>query len=121
MLTKINNQPIQISNNIRILGYTYNNTNNSTSHITNICNKASYNIKKLDRFQSAPYKIRKHLYKALIRPILEYPPEQISLTGKGILNKIQKINNRGLRFINGTKLKDRVRTETIYKKAKCTL
>ena len=111
---QIDNTPVQTTNTVKILGYKFNFAKTSTTHIANITQKAKMNIQKLYRFKTAPVKIKKHLYKALIRPILEYPVIQINNTGITNKHKIQKIQNKATRYINNTKLSDRIRSETIH-------
>ena len=108
----IDNTPVQTTNTVKILGYTYSFMKTSTTHIANIMQKAKLNIHKSYIFKTAPTKRKKKiLYKALIRPILEYPATQISNTG--ITNK-QKVQNKATRFINNTKLSDRIKSQTIH-------
>ena len=103
----INYSPIQITITIKILGYQYNFTNYSTGHISNIIHKATINLGKLQRFKSAPPKIKRHLYLALIRPILEYPNTQIATSGITNTTKIQRVQNRATQFITNTSLRER--------------
>ena len=83
------NTQVQTTNTVKILGYTFNFIKTSSTHIANITQKAKMNIHKLYRFKTAPAKIKKHLYKALIRPILEYPATQINSTDITNKHKIQ--------------------------------
>ena len=102
----INNSPIRITSTIKILGHQYNFTNYSTGHISNIIHKATINLGKLQRFKSAPPKIKRHLYLALIRPILEYPNTQIATSGITNTKKIQRVQDRATRFITNTRLRE---------------
>ena len=103
---QIDNTPVQTTNIVKILGYKFNFAKTSTTHIANITQKAKMNMQKLYGFKTAPVKIKKHLYKALIRPILEYLVTQINNTGITNKHKIKTIQNKGTQFINNTKLSD---------------
>ena len=109
----IDNTPVQTTNIVIILGYTYNFMKTSTTHIANIIQKAKLNIHKLYRFKTPPTKIKKHLYKALIRLILEYPATQINNTDITNKHKIQRIQNKATKFTNNRKLSDRIKSQTI--------
>ena len=63
-------------------------------------------------------KIKRHLYKALLRPILEYPAVQLHNTHITNKRKIQRIQNKASRFITNTRLSDRVRSEHIHNTTK---
>ena len=75
-------------------------------------------LNKLYRFNKAPFKVKRHLYKALVRPILEYPAVTLSYTGITNKKKIQRIQNKATRLITNTKLNDRIRSEAIHNNAK---
>ena len=63
---------LNFSNEIKILGLTLKRTG-IKQHITNRINLAKIQTNKLRRFSGLDTNIKLHLYKALIRPILEYP------------------------------------------------
>lgn len=115
---KINNIHIPIKRSVKILGYHLANSVHSCLHINNTITKAKINLSKLKRFSSAPTNIKKHLYKALIRPILEYPCYPLSLTNITNKRKLQSVQNKALRFILDIQLKDRVKTQLIHDKLK---
>ena len=56
---KINNTPVQTTTNIKILGYTFNFSQYSSTHISKITQKAKANISQLYRFKNAPRNIKK--------------------------------------------------------------
>ena len=111
---KSNNKQIEICNSIKVLGYTIDSRKNSTTHIKEITNKANNNLKRLRRFQCAPPKIKKHLFKALVLPLIEYPYLQLYNSGKMNISKIQKMLNKGLRYITNTKLKDKITSKSLH-------
>ena len=81
-------------------------------------NKAITQLTKLYRFNSAPHKVKLHLYKTLIRPILEYPPAQLASTSKKDITSLQKVQNKALRFVYDAKWHDFTTNETLHKRAK---
>ena len=76
------------------------------------------NLMKIRRFQLAPQKVKTLLYKAIVRPTLEYPYLLLYKTGKCNLRKIQKIQNNSLRFILNLKRKDRIKITEMHEKLK---
>lgn len=115
---KINNTTIPIKNCTKILGFNLAKNINSVAHIRAIKSRASFHLKKLNRFRSAPIKIKLHLYKSLIRPILEYPSYPLSITSKTSKRKLQSIQNRALRFINNIRLKDKIKIDYLHSQSK---
>ena len=103
---------------ISVLGYKLTTNKFSTRHINSIIAKAKINLKKLYRFNNAPLKIKKTLYKTLIRPLIEYPSIPLALTSKTNLVKIQRIQNAALRYVSGTKRRDRVKMSKLHEDLK---
>ena len=114
----VNGNPIQITNHIKILGYSFTNLLSSNPHINSITSYTSRNIAKLYRFRSAPVKIKKYLYITLIRPLLDYPCIELNKTTLTNKSKLQKIQNKALRFILDIKLSDGIRSQTMHERAK---
>ena len=115
---EINKEKIQIGKIAKILGFNLSINKFSTKHVSSLINKANHNLHKLLRFKSAPPKIKLHLYKVLIRPILEYPCYPLTLISKSSKRKIQIIQNKALRFVHNIKTKDKVNMKTIHEKYK---
>lgn len=101
-----------------ILGYSLSSYLSENKHIENITRKAKTNLLRLYRFKSAPPNIKKHLYLSLIRPILEYPNLELYKSSKTSLSKLQKIQNKALRFISNVSLKDRKTSKSLHIKHK---
>ena len=110
----MNNTPVALNNNIKILGYNFSHDRFSTCHIDNICRRANTEISKLYRFNTAPQKIIRVLYLTLIRPILEYPCVQLSNTGITNTRKLQRVQNKATRFITSTKIRDRKTSRSLH-------
>ena len=96
---KSNNTNIPIMEETKILGshQKYNTKGNTQAKI--ITKRAGISQNKLYRFSNAPIKVKKILFKALTRAVLEYPCTTLSNINKYHTKQMQKIQNRGLRFI----------------------
>ena len=94
----VNNNQIPFKNEIKMLGLTLKRTG-ATSHVTNRINLAKIQSGKIKRFIKLEPKIKLHLYKALIRPLMEYPviPNGIQLPTH--IKKMQIVQNRNLKFV----------------------
>ena len=112
---KVEDKEIKINTSNKILGFKLNNLKTGTIHVKSITTKARYNLKKLRRFSSAPNKIKLILFKAIIRPILEYPPYSLSKVSKNNMLKMQIIQNNGLRFAQGISRSERKRVSELHK------
>ena len=99
-----NKVPIQINNNMnhgaddgRILGLKIS-TQGYIKHITERKNLAKIALGKLYRFREFNTKIKTHLVKAFVLPILEYPPIPIHTMSTTQIKRLQKMQNKALRF-----------------------
>ena len=115
---KIGKTTLKVNRNTCILGYHLNNKRKSKTHINKVAAKARINMHKLTRFKTAPTKIKKHLYKAQVRSILEYPATQLANSGTSNINTLQKIQNTATRYITNTKLSDRKTSESLHTQLK---
>ena len=95
---RINGNRIDFKNEIKILGLTLKRTG-IVKHISDRINNAKIQTKKIKRFARLNTKTKSHLYKALVRPILEYPVVPVALASKTQLLKIQSIQNKNMKFI----------------------
>ena len=114
----VNGTSVKPSKVIKILGFNLQTTRSTVHHVSLIVNRAKANLRKLHRFKNAPEKIKKNLYKALIRPIIEYPSLPLSLTSKINQMKLQRVQNSAVRLIANSKREDRIKMETLHKKYK---
>ena len=89
---------LNFSNEIKILGLTLKRTG-IKQHITNWINLAKIQTNKLRRFSGLDTNIKLHLYKALVRPILEYPIIPNGLASATNLLTMQRIQNKNLKMI----------------------
>ena len=58
------------------------------------------------------------LYKSIIRPTFEYAPLPSIRSKKCHLEKLQKLQNKALRYINGSRLIDRIPNAFLHEKFK---
>ena len=67
-------------------------------HVLGRISYAKHNLSKLYRFYNMPLKIKTHLVKTLILPILDYPPIPTHALSKTQIKKLQKTQNKALRY-----------------------
>ena len=68
------------------------------NHVTSKVQQAKAALSKLYRFTNMPTNIKTHLVKALILPVLDYPPIPTHSLSKSQLSRLQKVQNKALRF-----------------------
>ena len=110
--------PIPIKNSTNILGYRTDQRLNGNHHINALLKKANSSYNSIKRFHSAPDKVNLTLFKSIIRPTFEYAPLPSIRSKKCHLDKLQKFQNKALRFINGTKLIDHIPNAVLHEKFK---
>ena len=98
--------PIPISRTNKVLGLTIDNHLRFNVHITEKVAIAARALSSLERFRDSSRKTKLHLYKALILPLITYCPLALSLSARTNLLKLQRIQNRALRFVCGAKWHD---------------
>lgn len=76
--------------------------------------KADVALNKLYRLKGLPDKIKTHLVKALIIPILQYPPVQLHAVSDRQLSILQKVQNKALRFATNQYYPYTMTTEEIH-------
>ena len=99
-----NNPPLEINGNQteyrnggKVLGLKINNRG-YYSHVTERKQQGERALKKLFRFRNLPTKIKVHLVKAMVIPTLEYPPIPIHSLSKNQIIKLQRTQNKALRW-----------------------
>lgn len=110
----MNDEFIPVSNPLKILGYSLNNSLSEKHQIDHISSRAKYNLTRLYRFRSAPPKIKKQLYLTLIRPIIEYPNVELHKAAKTHMQKLQRVQNKCLRFICNASLRDCIPSKNLH-------
>ena len=112
---EIEGQRIPFKNKIKVLGLTLR-TRGAACHIKDRINIAKTQLNKINRFKNMDEKIRLHLYKALIRPIIEYPPIPICNSARSNLCKLQRVQSRALRAIANEGIERRSSNEELHVK-----
>ena len=98
----------------KILGLTIT-TSGIKHHIAYRKHQAYSQQLKLKRFKKMTPKIKLHLYKALIRPVLEYPVVPICITSKSNQLVLQRVQNKALRWVHPSNtITDRLTNEQIH-------
>ena len=93
---QIDNQRRPFDRTATILGLTIS-TYGIKSHIKQRTGRARSQLQKLKRFKQLKSETRIRLYKALIRPILEYPSIPICVSSQTSLREIQRVQNIAIR------------------------
>lgn len=106
-ISKLNPRPIEINGTIipytrsaKALGMKISRTG-IQGHIQERHNLAKIALAKLKRFSHMTPKTKLHLYKALVAPHLFYPPVPLNSISQTNKQKLQAIQNRALRWVNG--------------------
>ena len=95
----INNKIINYTKEGTLLGLKLQ-TNGITGHIADRVNRGNSTLTNLKRFSKLPPPLKATLIKTLLIPIIEYPPIPICGASKTQILKLQRIQNKALRFIN---------------------
>ena len=98
--------PIPVRDRNKVLGLTIDNKLNFKNHITQKVAIAAAALSSLERFRDSSVKTKLHLYKAFILPLLTYCPLALSLSAPTNILRLQRIQNRAIRFALGTKWYD---------------
>lgn len=97
---EIDGAVIPFTREARVLGLKLTRTGIQT-HVTERLRLAKTAQTKLKRFSNMAPKTKLHLYKALVAPHLCYPPIPLNAISKTNQTKLQTVQNKALRWING--------------------
>lgn len=92
-------------------------TTGYTSHVSQRVAKAKSALTRLYRFRDLTTGLKLHLIKALILPILTYPPIPLHALSKTAISKLQRVQNNALRFAFGTRWDDFVTSAALHEAA----
>ena len=95
----VDGRELRIDQKIKFLGFVLSNYG-FRDHIAIAKAKASRNFKKLKRFSNLPAKLKLRLYKAMILPILDYPPVPCHAASRSAIQSLQTIQNRALYWVH---------------------
>ena len=115
---RLQGKQLHISDEIKILGLKIKHPINFNRHAESIAHRANIHLKKLYRFKHCSVKIKRHLFLALIQPILDYPSFALHNSGSKNKSKLQRVLNKGLRLIFNVKVSDRISCKTLHENAK---
>ena len=101
----------------RLLGLTVTSSGMST-HITQRAQQANITLTKLKRFSTCTTRTKLRLYTSIIRPVLEFPPVPLHLASNNQMIKLQRIQNKALRWATNTCYPDTTTTQTLHERHK---
>ena len=91
---------IPIEREVELLGVVVGSKLKFEGHISKICKKLSQQVAVLNRMKKMlPLEIRKQLYQSFIVPHFNYCSESWHFCGKRLSDKLEKLNERALRFV----------------------
>ena len=115
----INNLTIPFSSAGSVLGLTISSTGYQ-SHVTKNVNTAQTRLSKLYRFRNLSTNNKRKLYNAYIDSALLYPTVPLHAIAPSNLLRLQRIQNRGSRFITGRTRLDRLTSQELHRQANLT-
>ena len=90
---------------MELLGVTVDNKLKFEGQIKKICRKVSQQIAVLKRMKKLlPLKLQENLYRAFIAPLFNYCAESWHFCGNRLTEKLEKLNERALRFVYQDKI-----------------
>ena len=96
-----------------VVGLTFS-TRSITPQITTRRALAMKTLNRLQRFRNISTNNERRLYKTIIRPQLLYPIIPLNTISHSSYRKLQQVQNKALRFIENTKLTDRIPSTTLH-------
>lgn len=112
----IENSLIPFSKEGKILGLKFN-QRGLQNQVTNMQNKANIALKNIGRFHGLTTKIKLHLVKACVIPVLTFPAYPLNALTKTATLKLQIIQNKALRFALEAKYPYTKTTEQLHHNA----
>ena len=103
----VNRKEINYTNKTKILGMTYS-THGISPQVEIRKAMAMKTLTRLQRFRNLSEKNKRKLYLTIVRPQLLYPIIPLNSISKNAHKKLQKVQNKALRFIKNTTLNDRI-------------
>ena len=115
----LNNEQIDFCNSGKCLGLKIT-SSGYYKHMEDRRNKATAALRNLYKLYQMPTKIKTHLIKALVLPILDYPPIPTHTMSKTQISKLQKVQNQALRFATNQKYPYTMNTIQIHEHTNTT-
>ena len=88
-----------------------------SSHVTGRVNRGRSALAMLYRFRELSQDIKLHLVKAMVLPVLIYPPIPLHALSKTAKKRLQRVQNAALRFALGTRWDEFRTTESLHEEA----
>ena len=89
-----------------------------STHVSLCLGRARSCLSRLEKFKPCLHKVKKKLNQSLVQPLIDYPCVQLYNSGVGNISKLQKIQNKALRYINNSTLNDRISSKSLHEKYK---
>ena len=115
----INDRTIPYASNGKVLGLRLS-TNGYKSHITNNIQSAQVRLARLYRFRQLSAPNRRKLYNAYVDSTLLYPTVPLHATTVTNMTRLQRVQNRGTRYITGHTQLDRLTSQELHRRANLT-
>ncbi|KAG0729416.1 hypothetical protein GWK47_000313 [Chionoecetes opilio] len=84
------------------------------SHVTSRVRRAKSALFTLYRFRDLDAGLKLHLVKALVLPVLTYPPIPLHALSRTAISKLQRVQNAALRFVVNHRWDDFVTMESLH-------
>ncbi|XP_045119852.1 uncharacterized protein LOC123509545 [Portunus trituberculatus] len=88
-----------------------------TTHVSHRVARAKSALTRLYRFRDLATGLKLHLIKALIIPILSYPPVPLHALSRTAISRLQRVQNSALRFAFGTRWDDFTSSASLHEAA----
>ena len=111
----IDNNTLDYKTSGTILGLQIN-TRGIIPQVSNRKQKATSSLTKLFRFKNLSQMNKLKLYKSLVLSSLIYPTVPLNTLSKTQFGNLQSVQNRGLRFVTNTSLRDRVTARSLHER-----
>ena len=110
----IDGQQIPFKDRVKILGLNLTRTG-LTAHVKERKRLADHQLIKLKRFRAMNTEVKVYLFKALIRPVLEYPSITTCLVSRSNMIELQRVQSKALRRAIKENFREHISTnETIH-------
>ena len=103
----------EYTNEGKILGLNFNTTGFAKHHKIRI-GIAKNTLAKLQQFCNLNQNNKRKLYNAFVRPALIFPTVPLNMIPYAQMLRMQRVQNKALRFITNTSLTQRIRSETLH-------
>ena len=107
--------PLEYSNKGKILGFTLS-SSGMAAHVSATVGRATAQLISLFRFRHLNSHIKLILYKTLVLPLLLYPPVPLNAANKTNMSKLQRVQNKAIRFITNTSRREHITSVELHRR-----